>query len=257
MKEEEKADLVTHLDELRARLIRAAIYVMIGLGIAWALYKPLLVGLITRPLDAALIVSKGELTMRTVMEPFTARLNISLIGGIIIALVPVLWEIWAFVRPGLTANERRAVRGLIPGMGALFLAGVATCYFVLPLVFRWVVTQRPEDVRYIPSYGDYIGLAARFFLAFGLTFQLPIAIMLLVKIGIISARDLRARWREAYFGICLVAAIATPGGDLASPAALAVALVFLYELSIFLARRVERADARAQARAEGAAAPTE
>ena len=250
MKEDEKADLVTHLDELRTRLIRAVIYVMIGVGIAWALYKPLLVRVITRPLDAALEQSGGTLTMRTVMEPFTARLNISLIGGIIIALVPLLWEIWAFIRPGLTGNERRAVRGLLPGMGALFLAGIATCYFVLPLVFRWVVGQTPGDIEYLPSYGDYIGLAARFFLAFGLTFQLPIAITLLVKIGVISARDLRARWREAYFGICLVAAIATPGGDLASPAALAVALVFLYELSIFLARRVERADARAREEAE-------
>lgn len=250
MKEDEKADLVTHLDELRARLIRSAIYLMIGVGIGWGLYKPLLVGLITRPLDAALLESGGTLTMRTVMEPFTARLNISLIGGMIIALVPILWEIWTFVRPGLTGNERRVVRGLLPGMGALFLGGIATCYFVLPFVFRWVVTQTPADVEYIPSYGDYIGLAARFFLAFGIAFQLPIAIMLLVKIGIISARDLRSRWREAYFGICLVAAIATPGGDLASPAALAIALVFLYEFSILLARRVERAEARAREEAE-------
>lgn len=249
MKEDEKADLVTHLDELRIRLIRSFCYLIVGVGIAWALYKPLLVGVITRPLDAALEQSGGMLTMRTVMEPFTARLNISLIGGMIIALVPVLWEIWGFVRPGLTGKERRAVRGLLPGMGLLFLGGVATCYFVLPFVFQWVAGQRPADVEYIPSYGDYISLAARFFLAFGLTFQLPIAVMLLVKIGIVSARDLRSRWREAYFGICVLSAIATPGGDIASPAALAVALVFLYELSVFLARRVERAEARADASA--------
>jgi sec-independent protein translocase protein TatC len=257
MRDDEKADLVTHLEELRTRIIRALVYLTIGVCIAWAFYKPVLAVFITHPLDAALKASGGTLTMRTVMEPFTARLNISLISGLIIALVPMLWEIWGFVRPGLTPNERRVVRGLIPGMGMLFLTGVATCYLVLPFVFRWVVSQRPPGVEYLPSYGDYAGLAARFFLAFGLTFQMPIAIMLLVKIGVVSAADLRRRWRHAYLIICVLAAVATPGGDLASPVVLAVALVFLYELSIFLARRVERADARARADADTTATPIE
>ena len=243
MREDEKADLVTHLEELRGRIIRAAIYIMVGMAIGWFFY-PFLVGILTRPITIALRgVPGASLTTRDVLEPFTTKLTISLVAGLVIAAPLVLWEAWAFVAPGLTGAERRSVRPYLPMVLALFLCGVVTCYFIMPTAFRWIVSLTPKDVKLLPSLGQYVGFMAKMFLAFGLCFQLPVAIMILAKLGIVSSRGLVRRWREAAVVIAVAAAMVTPSVDAASMIALMLPLLILYWFSIFLARRVEPREA--------------
>ena len=240
MREDEKADLVTHLEELRGRLIRTAIYIMLGMAIGWFFYDSFLARFLMAPISRALHGVKGsQMTMRGVIEPFTTKLLISFVAGLVIAGPFVIWEAWSFIAPGLTREERRSVRPYLPMVILLFLCGVVTCYFIMPAAFRWIFSLTPKDVTLLPSFGDYVGFMAKMFLAFGLCFQLPVAIMILAKLGIVSSRGLVRRWREAFVAIAIAAAVVTPSVDAASMIALMVPLLILYWLSIFLARRVE------------------
>ena len=244
MREDEKADLVTHLDELRTRIIRSAIYIVIGMVVGWIFYDSLLAHFLIDPINKAMrATTGGKLTMRSPIEPFTTKLMISFVAGFVISGPFVIWEAWAFIAPGLTRAERRSVRPYMPMVILLFLGGVATCYFIMPTAFRWIYSLTPKGVENYPSFGEYVGFMARMFLAFGLCFQLPVAIMILAKLGIVSSSGLVRRWKEAVAIIAIVAAIVTPSVDVASMLALMVPLLVLYWLSIFLARRVESKDA--------------
>jgi sec-independent protein translocase protein TatC len=239
--EDEKLDLVEHLEELRARIIRSIIYVCIGFAAGWMLYTPIYQVLMA-PLQGPIREVGGQIVFRGITEGFLTRFTVSGVAGIIIALPGVLYELWAFVAPGLTWTERRAAAPLLPAAVALFSAGVAVGYFITPRFVRWMLSPpfRPEGIGILPSLQAQIAFLAKLYLAFGICFQLPIVLTFLIKAGVISPDFVAARRREAIVGILIIAALITPTWDIVTMMILAGPMVLLLEGTIWYARITER-----------------
>lgn len=239
MREDERADLIAHLAELRGRLIRVLVYVAVGMTVVWIFFEPLY-RFMVRPISGPLASVDGQLTVRGLLEPLMVRLEIVLVGGLMLAAPFVLYEIWAFVAPGLTASERRAVRPLVPVAVLLFLLGVAMGYVVTGPSVRVLLRYIPPDTRAWLTLNDTILLLLKFYLAFGVGFQLPIIIVLLAKVGIVDSRMLIRRWREAVVGIFVAAAIITPTWDPITLTVCALPMIVLYVLTIGAVKLIER-----------------
>jgi sec-independent protein translocase protein TatC len=235
--EEEKLDLVEHLEELRTRIIRCIIYVVIGFAAGWMLYGHIY-RLLMAPLVEPIQEAGGQIVLRAITEGFFTRFTVSAVAGIIIAVPGILYELWAFVAPGLTRDERRAAAPLIPGALGLFAAGVAVGYLITPRFVRWMLSPafRPEGVGILPTMQSQIAFLAKLYLAFGLCFQLPIVLLFLIKAGVVSPEFLAARRKEAFIGILIVAAVVTPTWDVVTLSLLAVPMLALYEGTIWFAR---------------------
>jgi len=185
-------------------------------------------------------------------DPFFLRLKLSFVVGLIFAAPYVTYQIWAFVAPGLTRSERRVVKMFIPFSGLLFVMGVVLGYLFLPAAIRWFLS-------YLADYGNatllqnplsYVLLAVKILLAFGLSFQLPIVLIVLAKLGLVTSTRLLAYWRHAIVIIFALAAIVTPTNDPLSLMVMALPMVFLYFLTISVVKRMERNQAK-QNKADG------
>lgn len=239
MKEERRADLITHLAELRARLIRTMVYLAVGMTAVWVFLDRLyrfLVSPIRKPLEEA----GGELMVYELLEPLMVRLSITLVGGLILALPLVFYEVWAFVAPGLTRSERRAARPLVPVSGLLFLMGVAMGYLMTGTAVKALLGFNLPDTELRLSLNRTVLLLVKFYLAFGLAFQLPIVIVLLAKVGIVDSRLLIRRWREAVVAIFVAAGIITPTWDPITLTICALPMVALYVGTIGAVKLIER-----------------
>ncbi len=245
MNEEERADLVTHLTELRARLIRSIIYTLIAVIGVWVFYDPLYRFLV-RPVIGPLQEYGGQLTVRMLLEGLLVKLEIALVGGVIIALPLIMYELWAFVAPGLTRGERRAAGPLIPVAIFLFAAGVTMGYFITGPAVKALLRFIPPDTAALLTLNDTILLLLKLYLAFGLGFQLPIVIVLLAKVGIVESGMLIRRWREAVVVIFVLAAIITPSWDAFILTITALPMVALYVGTIGVVKLIERAERRAR-----------
>jgi len=257
--EDDKVDLVEHLDELRGRIIRSIVYIAVGFSAGWMLYGPIY-KLLMAPLVGPIQEAGGQIVFRSITEGFFTRFTVSAVAGIIIAVPGILYELWAFVAPGLTPDERRAAAPLIPGALGLFAAGVAVGYLITPRFVKWMLSPsfRPEGVGILPSMQSQIAFLAKLYLAFGLCFQLPIILMFLMKAGIVSPEFLAARRREAFVGILIVAAVVTPTWDVLTLAVLAGPMLALYEGTIWFARIGEwRRRKAAEAEADEGETPAE
>lgn len=245
MNEEERADLVTHLTELRARLLRSLAYAVIGTLVMWTFFDPIY-RLLMRPILRALKQSGGELIVTQLMEGFMVKVEIALIGGIILAAPLIYYEIWAFIAPGLTRRERRAARPLVPVSGLLFLMGAAFGYLLTEPSLIWLLKLNPPET--VPRYrlNENLLLLMKFYLALGIAFQLPIVIVLLAKIGIVDSRLLTRRWREAVVVIFVVAAVITPTWDPITMTIAAMPMVLLYLGTIGVVKVIERNARKAQ-----------
>jgi sec-independent protein translocase protein TatC len=243
--EEERADLVTHLTELRARLLRSLAYAVIGTLVMWTFFDPIY-RLLMRPILRALKQSGGELIVTQLMEGFMVKVEIALIGGIILAAPVIYYEIWAFIAPGLTRRERRAARPLVPVSGLLFLMGAAFGYLLTEPSLIWLLKLNPPET--VPRYrlNENLLLLMKFYLALGIAFQLPIVIVLLAKIGIVDSRLLTRRWREAVVVIFVVVAIITPTWDPITMTIAALPMVLLYLCTIGVVKVIERNARKAQ-----------
>jgi len=239
MREDERADFISHLTELRTRLLRTIGYAMLGAAVVWFFFKPIYRFLI-RPISEPLSKVGGELAVRGILEGFMIKCEIALIGGMIIAAPFIYWEVWAFIAPGLTQSERRAVRPLIPVSGILFFMGVALGYLITGPSVRWLLAYIPPHSRALLTLNDTLLLILKFYLAFGISFQLPIVIVLLAKLGIVNSRMLGRRWREAAVGIFVVAAIITPTWDPITMTVCALPMVGLYLGTIGVVKIMER-----------------
>ena len=250
MEEEKRGDLVSHLDELRTRILRSAIYTVIGVTLVWVLYNPLY-RVLTRPIEHALKAVHGELIVTQFMEGFLVKFEISLVGGLIVAAPFIYYEIWGFIAPGLTGNERRAVRPLVPVSAALFVAGVALAYAITEPSIAWLLGMNPPGT--VPRYrlNENLLLLLKFYLAFGLAFQLPIVLILLARIGIVNSRLLGHRWREATVAIFVIAAIITPTWDPITMTVCALPMCGLYLGTIGVIKLIERGRQRAMRVAQG------
>lgn len=241
MNDENRADLVSHLAELRTRLIRGLVYVTLTMALAWIFFDPLY-RLMVAPVRGPLEEFGGELTVRMLLEGLLVKLEIVLVAGVILASPLITYEIWGFIAPGLTSNERRAARPLIPAAMLLFLAGVTMGYFLTGPAVRALLRFIPPETAALLTLNDTILLLLKFYLAFGLGFQLPIVLILLAKLGLVDSRMLAKRWREAVVIIFVMAAIITPTWDPFTLTIAAIPMVLLYMGTIAVVKLIERGD---------------
>ncbi|MGQ9454216.1 MAG: twin-arginine translocase subunit TatC [Armatimonadota bacterium] len=237
--DEKRAELVEHLAELRARIIRSILYICVGAIVAWVSFDSWLFPLLTRPMMPVLHKMGSKFLLTNFPEGFLIRMQICLVAGLILALPLVMWEVWAFVAPGLTPSEKRPVKWVAPLAIVLFLSGVVLCYFILPAAFSWFALYVPKNAELRPSVQQSILFTVKMLFAFGVAFELPIVLMVLGKLGVINSRMLKANWRICVVAVSIVAAVATPSNDAFTMLCMAIPLVFLFLFSIFLVWLVE------------------
>jgi sec-independent protein translocase protein TatC len=231
-----EAPFVSHLVELRDRLIRALIAVVIAFA-ALALWPgPAgLYDILADPLVAHL--PKGARLIATnVISPVLVPLKITLMAAFMVALPVVLYQVWAFVAPGLYSHEKRMVLPLVVSSTILFFTGVAFCYFiVIPGMSQFIQAFAPTAITAAPDIEQYFSFVLTLFMVFGIAFEVPVAVIVLVRIGVVTIEQLR-KFR-GYFIVAsfIVAAIVTPP-DVISQLALAVPMCLLYEAGIIAAR---------------------
>lgn len=172
-------------------------------------------------------------------EPFMIRLQICVVSGLIAASPFIMGQIWGFVSPGLTAEEKKPLKWIAPLSVFLFFSGVILCYLILPVAYQWFASYIPADVEFRPSLQGSVLFAVKMLLAFGLVFELPIVLMLLAKVGIIDSKFLISNWRVAMVLISIVAAVITPSNDAFSMLMMATPVSGLYFVSIGLVKMAE------------------
>jgi sec-independent protein translocase protein TatC len=248
--------LVEHLDELRVRIIRAIVYVALGMTCCWIFY-PQLINWLIAPIWDILQKLGGKIQFLDLVEPFWLRAQISMLGGLILMLPLLLLEIWGFVRPALTPRERRVLRLVPAGIFSLFILGSAFGYKMIPLFASWlmsdhfVLTWMTPQLQLIKA----VLFTPKIMLGFGIGFQVPIFVILLNRLGILPGEVLNRHWREATVAIFTIAAIITPTWDFLSMTIAALPLALLYAGTVWIIGLIERREKRREAKAEGKELP--
>ncbi|MGZ5130587.1 MAG: twin-arginine translocase subunit TatC [Caldimonas sp.] len=226
---------VSHLVELRDRLIRASIAVGVGFAVLSFFPGPsALYDLLAAPLVAHL-PKGGTLIATNVISPFLVPLKITLMAAFLLALPVVLYQVWAFVAPGLYTHEKRLVLPLVISSTLLFFLGIGFCYFfVFGKVFTFIQAFAPKSVSAMPDIEAYLSFVLTMFIAFGAAFEVPIVVVVLARIGLVSIDKLKSF--RSYFIVLafIIAAILTPP-DVVSQLALAIPMCLLYEVGIWAA----------------------
>ncbi len=234
--------LITHLLELRTRLLRGAA----GLGVVLACLLPFantLYGYLAQPLLAKL-PKGGQLIATQVASPFFAPMKLAFFVALVVAMPWLLYQAWAFVAPGLYKREKRLALPLLSSALLLFYAGCAFAYFlVLPMVFGFMARVTPAGVAMMTDISAYLDFVLVMFLAFGLSFELPVALVILSLLGWVTPAQLREGRGYAVVGIFIVAAVVTPP-DVVSQLMLAIPMCLLYEAGILAARLAAPREAR-------------
>ena len=229
--------LIEHLVELRTRIIRAALAVLVVFLVLFPWARDWY-ALLAEPMIAAL-PQGGQMIATDVVGVFLVPVKVTLMLAFLIALPVVLWQVWAFIAPGLYQHEKSLAVPLMVASLTLFAAGMAFAYFVVfPSVFAFMAAIAPEGVAWMTDIDKYLSFVLTTFLAFGLTFEVPVVVIVLVYMGIVSLEKLRA-WRPyVIVGAFVVGAIFTPP-DIMSQVLLAVPLWLLYELGILVAQFIK------------------
>jgi sec-independent protein translocase protein TatC len=234
----EQESFISHLVELRQRLVRAVAAVLVlfvGLFIwpgSGAIYDLLAAPLMNALPEGAKMIATGVVT------PFMVPVKVTALAAFMIALPYVLYQAWAFVAPGLYEHEKRLALPLVVGSTVLFLFGVGFCYyFVFGKVFAFIHDFAPKSITPAPDIEAYFSFVITMFLAFGITFEIPIVVIVLVRMGLVSVDKLRDARPYVIVGAFVVSAVVTPP-DVLSQFMLAVPMCLLYEAGVFLARFV-------------------
>lgn len=229
---------ISHLIELRDRLLR----VVIGFVLVFVVLIPFannIYTLLAHPLLAKL-PSGGQMIATAVTAPFLVPMKVAMLTAFIVSLPHTLYQIWSFVAPGLYARERRFMAPIVLASTFLFLAGMAFAYFlVFPVVFGFLAKTAPEGVAVMTDIGNYLDFAMTLFMAFGLAFEVPVAVVLLVRFGWIDIATLKDIRSYVIVGAFVIGAIFTPP-DVVSQIMLAIPLWLLYELGILVASLVQK-----------------
>jgi sec-independent protein translocase protein TatC len=231
---------VAHLIELRDRLVRS----LLAVGVVFAILSfypgpAALYDLLAKPLVAQLPAG-SHLIATNVISPFLVPLKITLLLAFLVALPVVLYQLWAFVAPGLYSHEKRLVVPLVISSTVLFIGGVAFCYFfVFGRVFHFIQSFAPKSVNVAPDIEAYLGFVLTMFLAFGATFEVPIVVVVLARMGVVSVAKLREFRRYFIIIAFIVAAVITPP-DMISMLSLAIPMCFLYEVGLWAAAATTR-----------------
>ncbi len=223
--------LVDHLAELRNRIIKTILAVVAGSVVGW-IATPRLMDFLRQPIGAR------ELIFLSPGEAFFVYMKISVAVGLVLAMPVILYQLWAFVAPGLTTEERRVVRPWIPLALLLFAIGVVIAYVILPFAMGFLLSfEIPGVNRAEITMNNYFGFITTLFLAFGLMMEFPILLFGLSRVGIVTSERLRTVRRYVIVGIAIFSTIVTPGGDIVSPTVLGLTMYVLFEISIWAIRR--------------------
>ncbi len=233
--------LVEHLEELRRRIIISAVAIVLG-SIVGFIFREQILDVLTLPLPPEAVGIKTtpgthySLVVSGVGEGFTVMLKLSVAVGICLAAPVILYEVWAFVAPGLTRRERRWAGPFVLVGLLLFLAGIAVGYFTLHFPVQWLINFGKGDFLELVTADSYFTFIAFFMLAFGIVFELPLILTFLAQIGVLSSQSLRKKRVVALVVLWILSTFLTPGTDPYSPVVLGTAMTVLYELSIILIR---------------------
>jgi sec-independent protein translocase protein TatC len=243
---------ISHLIELRTRLMRAlgaVLAAFVVVGFIWPGSQQLYT-IFATPILAALPAG-GQMIATDVVGVFLVPIKVAALVGFVIALPYVLYEMWAFVAPGLYAHEKSLVLPLVVASFVLFVIGMAFAYFlVFPLVFNFLASIAPEGVAWMTDIEKYFSFALTSFIAFGVTFEVPVVVIVLVRAGLVSIEKLKEIRPYVIVGAFVVGAIFTPP-DVVSQVLLAMPLWLLYEIGILVARFVGRSSAASGAPESG------
>jgi sec-independent protein translocase protein TatC len=242
--------LVEHLEELRWRIFKSLIAIVV-FGVVAFIFHTQILDFLTRPLPAAANVlghgGQQKLTVMGIGEGFTTYLLVSAAVGFLCSLPVILYQVWAFISPGLYAREKKhAVPFIVAGL-VLFVAGLTLAYIVLQYPVNWLINFASDNFTSLITAGNYFTFVAYFMLAFGVAFELPLVLTFLSVIGMITAETLTKKRAVAHVSMWIAATIITPGADLYSPIFLGVAMSCLFELSIIFIKITARMRAREEA----------
>jgi len=235
LEEGSEETFISHLVELRDRIIRAGIAVIV-VFVGLVYWAPDIFRLLARPLMQNL-PRDGKMIVTDVTGSFFVPMKVTMLVAFVIALPVVLYQIWAFVAPGLYQHEKKLVAPLVASSYTLFLCGMAFAYFVVfPTIFRVMAHYNaPLGAEMTTDIDNYLSFVLTMFIAFGVTFEVPIVVVLLVRMGVLSVRKLREIRPYVIVGAFIVAAVVTPP-DVFSQLILALPLIILYEAGIIAAR---------------------
>ena len=224
--------LVDHLSELRSRIFRCLLAVAAGSVVGFYFSTPII--------SALAGPAGGKLQNLAPGDAFFIVVRVALVVGIVLAMPVLLYQVWAFVAPGLTPQERRAIRPWIPLALLFFALGVGVAYVVLPFAMAFLLSFGTGVFENKLAATPYFNFVTTLFLAFGLVMEFPILLFGLSRVGILTSDRLRSSRRYVILGISIFAAVITPGGDLVSPFVLGLTMYVLYEATILAIRRSGR-----------------
>ncbi len=232
-------ELKPHLAELRKRLAISAGTVIVLFFVMFAFWQPILDWMIT-PLKEVLPEGSNVIFTK-VQEPFFTALKVAFFTGFIASLPVIFWQLWLFVAPGLYEKEKKMVIPFVLGATVMFLIGAAFCYYVvIPFGFDFLINFGAQLFTALPSIGDYVGFFTKLLLGFGLAFELPVITFFLAAMGLVTDQTLIGFFRYALVLIFLISALLTPP-DLLTQFLMAGPMIFLYGISILIAKKINPA----------------
>jgi sec-independent protein translocase protein TatC len=248
--DETEAPLLDHLMELRTRLIRCILALAVAFCVCLYFAQDIF-SFLVRPLAQAFPAGQGRLVYTKLYEAFFVELKVALFAAFLVCFPIIANQLWAFVAPGLYAKEKRAFLPFLIATPVLFTCGAALAYYVvMPTAFHWFLGFEGQrgglKLEALPSTSDYLALVMQFIFAFGISFLLPVLLLLLNKAGIVSRKQLSGARRYVIVGIVALAALITPP-DIASQCMLAVPMVLLFEGSLLVMLFSERREAKQRA----------
>ncbi len=227
-----RMSFIDHLDELRKRIVYVIFALVIGAGISYYFWKPIL-DLLLEPLG------NRQLYFTTPIEPFIGRFRVAIFSGLFIIFPIIIYQIMIYIAPALRTKEKKIAIPIIILLVILFYSGIVFGYqYILPVGVNWLIGQGQGYIEQILTIDKYVSFVFLFLLAFGGGFQTPVAILVLVKLGAVTPKGLRKNWRVAYIVILTIAAIITPDWSPITMAVMALPMLVRYELSILLAKAV-------------------
>ena len=255
--DESQAPLLDHLLELRTRLLRCVYAIAIAFVVCFY-FADTILGILVQPLTHAFPVGQGKLIYTKLYSAFFVNLKVSLFAAFLVSFPVIANQLWAFIAPGLYAKEKKAFLPFLIATPVLFTMGASLAYFVvMPTAFKWFIGFQGNrgglQLEALPGIEEYLNLVMQFIFAFGISFLLPVLLMLLNRAGIVTRAQLVAARRYVIVGIVALAAVITPP-DVLSQLMLAIPLLILFEGTLVVMRFVERRDAVEKAKAEAEAA---
>lgn len=238
--DERRMTVLEHLEELRRVLIISFSAWAVTTVIGWFVSEPVLKILL---IPVRQVVGDGDVYYPKPTGAFVINLKIALAVGFALALPIVLWQLWTFIAPGLRPAERRFAVPFITSALVLFAMGGAFAWLIMPIALRFLTGIDQGVIKYLPFADTYLTLILTLILVFGVTFEFPVALVLMGAIRLVRYPFLKRRRWWFWIGILVAANLATPGADPFTPLLLAVPLLIMFEISVLIIRRMQRADA--------------